>query len=183
MVTYHFYLFFFQGKFKKNSSATFISEESPKLTFRTRHFEQLTMCFRLESSPRLKYKLSKVNYSPTPWGLVSHLSTCKSPRMPHVSPGWGGGGGGGFQWQVHISDNHVSITMSQHTKMMSAILDFSSSKTDWKKKGKTKGYEICWGQVFFFSFGAVHYFILSFIIAGLLHTLQKVFPSRNARLC
>ena len=32
-----------------------------------------------------------MNYSPTPWGLVSHLSTCKSPRMPHVSPGWGGG--------------------------------------------------------------------------------------------
>ena len=46
------------------------------------------MCFGLESSPRLKYKLSKVNYSPTPWGLVSHLSPCKSPRMPHVSPGW-----------------------------------------------------------------------------------------------
>ena len=50
------------------------------------------MGFRLESSPRLK-KLSTVNYSPTPWGLVSHLSTCKSPRMPHVSPGWGGGVG------------------------------------------------------------------------------------------
>ena len=29
----------------------------------------------LESSLRLKYKLSKVNYSPTPWGLVRHLSS------------------------------------------------------------------------------------------------------------
>ena len=47
------------------------------------------MCFGLESSPRLQYTLSKVNYSPTTWGLVSHLSTYKSPRMPHVSPGWG----------------------------------------------------------------------------------------------
>ena len=53
------------------------------------HFEQSTMCFGLESSPRLQYTLSKVNYSPTTWGLVSHLSTYKSPRMPHVSPGWG----------------------------------------------------------------------------------------------
>ena len=53
------------------------------------HFEQSTMCFGLESSPRLQYKLSKVNYSPTPWGLVTHLSTYKSLRMPHVSPGWG----------------------------------------------------------------------------------------------
>ena len=44
------------------------------------------MCFGLKSSPRLKYELSKVNYSPTPWGLVSHRSTCKSPHMPHVSP-------------------------------------------------------------------------------------------------
>ena len=34
-----------------------------------------------------------MNYSPTPWGLVSHLSTYKFPRMPHVSPGWGGGWG------------------------------------------------------------------------------------------
>ena len=47
------------------------------------------MCFGLESTPRLQYKLSKVNYSPTTWGLVSHLSTYESPRMPHVSPGWG----------------------------------------------------------------------------------------------
>ena len=54
------------------------------------------MCFGLESSPRLQYKLSKVNYSPIPWGLVSHLSTYKSPLMPHVSSGWGGG----FRWQV-----------------------------------------------------------------------------------
>ena len=56
------------------------------------------MCFGLESSPRLQYKLSKVNYSPAPWGLVSHLSTYKSPRIPHVSPG---SGGGGVRWQVH----------------------------------------------------------------------------------
>ena len=49
----------------------------------TRHFQQSTMCFRLYSSPHLKYKLSKVKLCPHP------LGTCKSPRMSHVSPGWG----------------------------------------------------------------------------------------------
>ena len=45
--------------------------------------------------PRLtwKYKLSEVNYAPTPWGLVSQLSNCKSPRMPDVYPRLGGGVG------------------------------------------------------------------------------------------
>lgn len=32
-----------------------------KLTFKTRHFEELTICFGRESSPHRKYKLSKVN--------------------------------------------------------------------------------------------------------------------------
>ena len=40
-----------------------------------------TRYFRLESSP---YKLSKVNYSPTPWWLVSHRNTCKSPRQTDI---------------------------------------------------------------------------------------------------
>ena len=72
------------------------------------HFEQSTMCFGLEYSPRLQYKLSKVNYSPTPWGLVSHLSTYKSPRMPHVSPGWGRGGSG---------DKCIIITITKFSNM------------------------------------------------------------------
>ena len=67
------------------------------------------MCCALESTPRLKYELSKVNYAPTLWGLVSHLSTCHSPRMPHVSPGWEGGG---FQrqghWKVRFSNDKTN---------------------------------------------------------------------------
>lgn len=69
------------------------------------------MCFGLESTPRLKYKLSKVKYAPTLWGLVSHdhLSPCQSPRMPYVSPGWEGGG---FQrkvhWKVRFSNDKIN---------------------------------------------------------------------------
>ena len=62
-----------------------------------------------DSTPRLKYKLSKVNYAPTLWGLVSHLSTCQSPSMPHASPAWEGGG---FQrqghWKVRFSNDKTN---------------------------------------------------------------------------
>ena len=62
-----------------------------------------------DSTPRLKYKLSKVNYAPTLWGLVSHLSTCQSPSMPHASPAWEGGG---FQrqghWKVRFSNDKIN---------------------------------------------------------------------------
>ena len=102
MVTYHFYFFiFFETVLDREHSGT-VSKKSSQLLFLRNHFSspsepailnKSTMCLGLKSSPRLKYKLSKVDYSPTPWGLVIHWNTCKPPRMPHVSPGWGGGGG------------------------------------------------------------------------------------------
>ena len=95
-----------QGKFQKYSSQLlflrnhlYINSPSEPAILNNRS----TMRFRLKSSPPLKYKLSKVNYSPTSWGLVSRLSTCNSPCMLHVSPGLVGGGDGGFQWQVHYT--------------------------------------------------------------------------------
>ena len=78
-----------------------VSKNSSQLLFLRNHLSspsepailnKSTMCLGLKSSPRLKYKLSKVDYSPTPWGMVIHRSTCKPPRMPHVSLGWGGVG-------------------------------------------------------------------------------------------
>ena len=101
-MTYHFYCFlFFETVLDREHSGT-VPKNSSQLLFLRNHLSspsepailnKSTTCLGLKSSPRLKYKLSKVDYSPTPWGLVIHRSTCKPPRMPHVSPGWGGGVG------------------------------------------------------------------------------------------
>ena len=121
MVTYHFYCFlFFETVLDRGHSGT-VSKNSSQLLFLRNHLSspsepailnKSTMCLGLKSSPRLKYKLSKVDYSPTPWGLVIHRSACKPPRMPHVSPGWGGGGG--FHWQVHKLALHRFAQLSEN---------------------------------------------------------------------
>ena len=80
------------------------------------------MCFVLKSSPRLKYKLSKVNYSPTPWGLVSHRSTCKSPHMPHVSPGWVG---------VGVSSDRC--IRNDNFTLVAAVFDPNHTKNSFKQ--------------------------------------------------
>ena len=92
---------------------------------------------RTKVQSRLKYKLSKVNYSPTPWGLVSHRSTCKSPHMPHISPAWGGGGGWGFPvtgalpYQLNLGS--CLIIFFSHTTIFgkSTIVLVSVSVVNW----------------------------------------------------
>ena len=129
---------FFETVLDREHSGT-VSKNSSQLLFLRNHFSspsepailnKSTMCLGLKSSPRLKYKLSKVDYSPTPRRLVIHRSTCKPPCMPHVSPGWGGGG---FHWQVHYpatSAKHSSFANTAVESVVNATLNLARhSKT------------------------------------------------------